>query len=246
MSKLLTTNNHKTIKSLGLGWITYILYMSPYNRNSKGINLCPFASRGCAAACLVDSGLGGIYKTVKDARLNRTEFYLSDRQAFLNQIDKEITAAKKKHAGKAILTIRLNGTSDISYEKLKVRDGKTIFELHNDVQFYDYTKNYLRFDKVLPANYHLTFSKSEDNTDKALELLSRGENVAIVFEGKVLPDSYMGYKVISGDETDLRHLDPKGVIVGLTYKMNTGKGANNKGNMLSGFVVTKEEVRLAA
>lgn len=234
---LLTTNNYKTQKGEGLGYMTYIMYMSPYTANSKGINVCPFASRGCAAACLVGSGFGGMYSAVKQGRINRTEYYLSARQEFLLQLDKEIGKALVKNAGKAIVTIRLNGTSDIAFEKMTVRDGKNLFELYPDTQFYDYTKNYKRFDNVLPTNYHLTFSRSEINDKQAVGLLERGFNVAMVFEN-VLPESYLGYKVINGDETDLRFKDGKNVIVGLKYKKLTGKGANNKEGAASGFVIS--------
>jgi len=157
---LLTSNNFKTMKGEKLGYITYIMYMSPYNQNSKGVNICPFASKGCAASCLVGSGFGGMYENVKQGRLNRTEYFLSDRIGFLAQLDSEIGKAVKNHEGKAIVTIRLNGTSDLSFETFKVRDGKTLFELYPETQFYDYTKNYLRFNRELPANYHLTFSRS--------------------------------------------------------------------------------------
>jgi hypothetical protein len=103
--------------------------------------------------------------------------------------------------------------------------------LHSDIQFYDYTKNHVRFEKQLPTNYHLTFSMSEDNKDKSLELLSKGHNVAMVFGIKnenQLPSEYLGYKVINGDKDDLRFLDDKNVIVGLKYKLLTGKGSKGK------------------
>jgi len=44
-----------------------------------------------------------------------------------------------------------------------------------------------------------------------------GGNVAIVFR-KELPETYKGYKVVNGDEHDLRFLDPQNVIVGLKAK----------------------------
>lgn len=234
-SKLLTRDNHKTIKGEKLGYITYIMYMSPFNQNSKGINLCPHASEGCSKACLFRSGFGGMYNAVEQGRINRTEWYLANRSEFMLTLDKEISAAIKRHKDKAIVTFRLNGTSDIRWEKIKVRDNKNIFELYPDVQFYDYTKNPLRFDMVLPTNYHLTFSRSETNNDIAMGLLARGVNVAMVFNE--VPETYFGYPVISGDETDLRFLDPKGVVVGLKYKNMTGKGADNKIAFSTGFAI---------
>ena len=235
VKNLLTRNNHKTIKGEKMGYITYILYMSPYTDNSKGINLCPFATVGCSNACLFKSGLGGIYTSVQRARRNKSEWYLSDRKGFMAQLDKEIGNKVKNNKEGKIITFRLNGTSDISYEKIKVREGKNIFELYPDVQFYDYTKNAKRFNKELPKNYHLTFSRSETNDKECKSLLKRGYNVAVVFNR--LPEKWLGYEVVNGDESDLRFLDKRGVIVGLKYKNVTGKGANNKAAFENGFAI---------
>ena len=215
--------------------------MSPFTQNSKGVNLCPMASNGCASACLFESGFGGIYTNVKQGRIEKTEFYLSNRIAFLDKLVVEISKLEKKYQGSEFtLAIRLNGTTDISYEKQITSNGKTIFDTFPNVQFYDYTKNYTRFRKVLPSNYHLTFSRSEINNDIAMDLLSKGNNVAMVFDK--LPETYEGYKVINGDETDLRFLDDKNVIVGLKYKKVTGKGGaeKNKEAMLDGFVIVTQ------
>ncbi len=238
-TKLLSTNNHKTIKGQSLGYITYIMYLSSYTNNSKGINLCSHASAGCSSACLFKSGFGGMYQRVEDGRKNKTEWYLNNRAEFMNTLADEIAAAIKKNADKAIPVFRLNGTSDIRFEKIIVRDNKNIFELFPGVQFYDYTKNPLRFETKLPKNYHLTFSRSETNEIMALDILNRGFNAAMVFEK--VPAEYQGFPVVNGDETDLRFLDSKQVIVGLTYKNNTGKGGEvaNKYARESGFVIAK-------
>jgi hypothetical protein len=234
---LLSTNNAKTIKGEGKGYITYILYMSSYTANSKGINLCSHASKGCAESCLVGSGFGGMYTGVMKGRMAKSDYFLNDRVEFLQQLKKEITKAVEKHKKDgAIVTIRLNGTTDIRYEKFRIFDGLNIFEIFPDVQFYDYTKNYIRFDSPLPANYHLTFSRSETNHSKAMELLGKGINVAMVFDK--LPDTYEGFKVINADLDDLRFLDPKGVICGLKYKKMTGKGVDNTKAFTSGFAIT--------
>ena len=80
----------------------------------------------------------------------------------------------------------------------------------------------------LPANYHLTFSRKENNQAKVELVVAMGGNVAVVFDK--LPQSYLGKQVVDGDATDLRFLDPKGVIVGLKAK---GRGKKDT----SGFVV---------
>ncbi len=179
------------------------------------------------------------FKTMKGEKLGYItyilEYFLSSRVEFLTQVKDEIAKALKKNKDKAIVTIRLNGTSDLPFEKFKIFEGKNIFEVYPDVQFYDYTKNYIRFEKELPKNYHLTFSRSEINHDKAIEILNKGYNVAMVFDK--LPDTFNGFRVINGDENDLRFLDDKNVIVGLKYKKMTGKGADNSLAFTSGFAI---------
>jgi hypothetical protein len=236
---LLTKQNAKTIKGEKLGYVTHILYMSPHRQNSKGINLCSHASKECANACLFASGLGGIYTGVQRARINKSEYYIFDRVGFLNQLKKEIEGYIKKSGEDFIPVFRLNGTTDIPFEKFKIFEGKNIFECFPNVQFYDYTKNPNRMEKELPSNYHLTFSRSEDNHGECLELLKRGFNVAMVFDS-VLPESYKGYKVVNGDEDDLRFLDGRGVIVGLKYKRITKKNGKeiNENALKGGFVLS--------
>jgi len=234
--KLLTTNNAKTIKGEKQNYKTFILYMAPAYQNDKNINLCSHATKGCIESCLFKSGLGGIYTSVQKARIAKSNYFLNDRTNFLLQLKKEISNAIKNQKDGEKLAFRLNGTTDINYEKFKIEDNKNIFDLFPEAQFYDYTKNYVRLEKrILPKNYHITFSRSETNEAKAIEMLNLGYNVAAVFDK--LPTSYKGYKVINGDETDLRFLDEKNTIVGLKYKKLTGKGADNSKGIKSNFVI---------
>lgn len=234
--QLLTINNFKTQKGEKIGIKTLIMYLSPYKDNSKGKNLCPKASEGCSKACLFNSGNARFFQ-VQAGRRNKTEWFLSDRDSFMLKLVSEIETAIKKYSKDWVLAVRLNGTSDIPYENIMVKDGKNIFQLFPKVKFYDYTKIANRFNKVLPKNYSLTFSRSETNESKAIELLSNGVNVAVVFQNK--PKSYKGYKVIDGDLSDVRFKDKKGVIIGLTFKNATGNGAKELNDFakVSGFVV---------
>ena len=239
---LLSTRNSKTIKGEKFGYTTYIMYLAPHKQNSKGVNLCAKASKGCAEACLFKSGAAR-FNAVQEGKINKTEYFIANKTEFLNQLYNEIVTIVKKHDeikgdvklslnGKVLrhkkFAIRLNGTSDIPFENLKVKDNKNIFELFPNVQFYDYTKLDQRFNnKVLPKNYHLTFSRSESNHKDVLDILQRGYNVAVVFGVKdesELPKTYLGYSVINGDKSDLRFLDAENVVVGLKYKLMTGKG----------------------
>jgi len=258
-NKLLSTENAKTTKGEKLGYTTYIMYLAPHTQNSKGINLCSHASKGCAKACLFGSGAAR-FEEVQNGKRNKTEYYLADRNAFMKQIEKEIAKAEKVHNaivgekqykknGIDVLryknfAVRLNGTADIPFEKIKLESGLNIFETFPNVQFYDYTKNPKRLNKEQASNYHLTFSRSEDNDNEVDQVLAQGGNVAIVFGIKdvnKLPTTYKGYKVINGDETDLRFLDDDNVVIGLKYKLVTGKGTKgqNKDNIdNNSFLVT--------
>ena len=232
MQKLLGINtNYKTIKSEKVGVLTGIIYMSPYNLSGK--NVCPGASAGCAAACLNTAGRGAM-NVVQAARLKKTQRFFQDRQQFLWDLVNEISALRRKAKAKGMkAAVRLNGTSDLPYERYKIRDtGKNIMQLFPDVQFYDYTKLENRIvGQQLPANYHLTFSRAEDN-DHKLEAVLEHTSAAVVFSGE-LPETWRGYPVIDGDEHDARFTDAgAGVIIGLTAK---GKARHDA----SGFVVTE-------
>ena len=233
MQKLLGINtNYKTIKSEKVGVLTGIIYMSPYNLSGK--NVCPGASAGCAAACLNTAGRGAM-NVVQAARLKKTQRFFQDRQQFLWDLVNEISALRRKAKAKGMkAAVRLNGTSDLPYERYKVRDtGKNIMELFPAVQFYDYTKLENRIvGQQLPDNYHLTFSRAEDNDHKLAAVLEH-TSAAVVFSGE-LPETWRGYPVIDGDEHDARVPDAgAGVIIGLTAK---GKAKHDT----SGFVVPSE------
>ena len=118
----------------------------------------------------------------------------------------------------------LNGSSDIAFEKYEVvRDGvmyRNIFSAFPDIQFYDYTK-ILGRKTVAYENYHLTFSAADGNDVDVANAIAQGYNIATVFGIKKtlpMPETYMGIPVFNGDESDLRFLDPHGVIVGLYAK----------------------------
>jgi hypothetical protein len=184
------------------------------------------ASAGCAAACLNTAGRGRFTAT-QEARIRKTRWFFENRETFMGQLVYDIQAAIRK-AGREGFTpvFRLNGTSDIRWETVPVGGFKNIMEMFPTVQFYDYTKLQNRRD--IPSNYHLTFSRSEENYSNVDHMMKQGYNVAIVFDS--LPAIYNGYKVIDGTETDLRFLDEPGVIVGLVAK---GKAKQDR----SGFTV---------
>lgn len=222
--KLLTIGNTKTIKGEAMGYLTFIMHLAP--STLSGYNTCPQASKGCASACLNTAGRGRFTAT-QEARIRKTKWFFEDRDTFMVQLVKDIEAAIRKAARENFTPVfRLNGTSDIRWETIPVMGFRNIMDMFSNVTFYDYTKLQNRRD--LPSNYHLTFSRSEENYAAVDMMMSAGYNTAIVFNE--LPAVYNGYKVIDGTETDLRFLDPRNVIVGLLAK---GKAKND----MSGFTV---------
>lgn len=230
--KLLGKANAKTVKGEKKGYITFILNLAP--ANLSGQEVCPKRSVGCTEACLNTAGQAGMLKPgqlinhVGLARLRRTKQFFEDRIQFMNDLHADIVLAKRQADKKDMtLAIRLNGTSDLSWEKYPMGDHANVFEAFPDVQFYDYTKVLGR--KVSHIkNYHLTFSQSESNIGDVKKAIDSGMNVATVFDK--VPAQHMGLPVVNGDESDLRFLDAANSIVGLKAK---GKAKKDT----SGFVI---------
>jgi hypothetical protein len=142
------------------------------------------------------------------------------------------TMIRRSKKNKMVPCFRLNLTSDIAWESVKL-DGLSLMETFPDVQFYDYTKSVKRMIRFLmgemPKNYHLTFSRSESNQAHCDIVTAMGGNVAVVFRNQ-LPKTFKKKKVVSGDDHDLRFIDKKGVVIGLV-----AKGVARKED--SGFVI---------
>jgi len=232
--KLLSESNPKTLKGETKGYMTFIMHLAP--GSISGFNVCPGASTGCLFTCLNTAGRGHM-KNIQDARIRRTRLFFEDRTTFMAKLVDEVSKGIRKAERKGLIPVfRLNGTSDIRWETVPVsgvggQDFPNIFEMFPNTQFYDYTK--LSNRRNIPANYHLTFSRSESNEDKLDEAVSNGMNLAVVFSTKKnvgLPAKYRSLPVVDADETDLRFLDPKGSVCGLRAK---GKATKDT----SGFVV---------
>lgn len=220
---MLLTTNTKLKKSLELGYKTFGIHLAPSDLSGKDV--CPSASEGCRAACLNFAGYGA-YPKIQQARIRKTQLFTSNNKAFLQTLIGEVeTAIRRTKKNGLIPCFRLNLTSDIPWENIKI-DGKNIMEMFPDVQFYDYTKSLRRMIKFLtgemPKNYHFTFSRSESNEDACRIVMGMGGNVAVVYHNK-LKKTRLKKKVVSGDEHDLRFLDPKGIVVGLVSKGSKGK-----------------------
>ena len=219
--------NTKIAKSNGTGgYKTALMHLTPHKVAGVG-NLCPYAT-SCVKGCLHYSGHGA-FNSVQQARNNRTVWFMKDRQSFLSWLNYEIYLFKCKCLEEGVKPgVRLNGTSDVVWEKV----APHLFTEHPEVQFYDYTKIPGR--KNLPSNYDLTFSRDEVNAPKIFDMVDSGDRVAVVFridKKNDLPKYWHGYPVYDGDKHDFRFLEPGGIIIGLRVKGKTAKQDT------SGFVV---------
>lgn len=226
--------NPKTVKGQKLGFLTMVLYMAP--ATLSGYQMCPMAElAGCVNACLNTAGKGRM-STVQESRIRKTWMYMEHREVFMAQVIREIRKNIRK-AERMGLTplVRLNGTTDIRWENVAVMDNgvqyPNVMALFPNVQFYDYTK--LPNRKDIPANYDLTFSYSGTlGWAKYVEKAKQsGMRIAVVFRNEEdIPAEFIGLECVGGDDSDVRHLDPQGVVVALYAKGNAKKDT-------SGFVV---------
>lgn len=224
----------KTVKGEKIGYLTGILYLAP--SDISGYEVCPMAVKaGCKSACLYTAGKG-LLNSVQQSRIRKTKLFFERREDFMHKLVSDINKLVRK-AEKQNLTplVRLNGTSDIRWENIAFEYNgikyRNIMSMFPNVQFYDYTKIPNR--RNLPENYDLTFSYSgvksfEKYNDIAI---ANNERIAVVFrKAKDIPESFKGIDVLSGDNSDVRHIEPKAVIVALYAK---GFGRKDK----TGFVV---------
>ena len=232
MFKLLSTANPKIQKGTKMGYLSFILHLAP--ADLSGREVCPKRTKGCTDACLNKAGRGGMFKRgettnmIQKARIRKTQYFFNNRAEFMADLVNDIKKAIRFAERKGLTPVfRLNGTSDLSWEKYDVVEGFNIFEMFPQVQFYDYTKVLGRKVEHIP-NYHLTFSKADGNDADVAEALLQGMSVVAVYDK--IPEG-----VPSADETDLRFLDPKGIMLGLKAKGPAKKD-------YSGFVIRLTEV----
>ncbi len=229
--RYLAIGDTKTIKGQKKGYLTGVMYLAPANEARAAghdiKNACPSASKECARLCLFTAGRGQ-FDSVREARIKKsvelmagrlyTEAPAADR---LEVLADDIAFIVRKAARDGLSpAIRLNGTSDYPIENWG------LLQRFPGVQFYDYTKRPDRMRLYLaggmPKNYHLTFSRSEDNETAALEFLKKGALVAFVFD--TVPKKYLGYRVKNGDETDLTFTRGAGIL-GLKAKGKARRAA---------------------
>ena len=206
----------KTVKGRKKGYLTGIVYFAP--ADSSGYEVCASRTEGCTLACLGFQGRAKLFDSIQEARIRKTHRFYQEHDAFMASMLHDAFRLLRTAARRNLIPcVRPNGTSDLP------KMAWPIAAAFPFLQVYDYTKHrnpWLR----TRENYHLTFSYTGLNLAECLAALEHGVNVAVVFaKGQSLPETWNGYRVIDGDDTDLRFLDSDGVIVGLTAKGNSAQ-----------------------
>ena len=202
---------------------TYTFYLAP--AKTSGYQVCSHSTPECRMGCLNTSGRAGIEQfagltKIQDCRIKKTRLFYEDTAFFIQWMCAEIRMYQQKAQKDGFFfSVRLNATSDIDWVNVRI-NKKNIFQIFPEVSFYDYSKNFSKFENK-PSNYHLTYSFTGRNEDLCKVLLQKGFNIAVVFKVKheiELPKYFMNHAVINGDLTDFRISDAKGIIVGLKFK----------------------------
>ena len=233
-TQFFSLDSPKAIKARAYGYMNAINYMAPADTAGVG-DMCPWSSVACRALCLGEhSGQASMRKEGEDnattlSRKAKTVMFMRARAQFMRELHAGIGRAARKAKREGLrLCVRLNGATDLNWV--------AVIKAYPDTQFVDYTKSVARAlahaAGKLPANYHVTFSYSGDNGAECERVLAAGGNIAVVFSG-AFPATFMGYPVINGDLSDLRHLDDHNVVVGLSPKGNKAKREGVK----LGFVI---------
>ena len=227
-STLFLSQNFKTMKDGSKeGGVAkfYNIGLELLPSNLSGKNLCG-REGNCRYSCLAFTGqnirchsqkllameLEGAIKY----RAIRSWLYNNDRKWFLERLKIEILhhASIAAYSGLKF-AVRLNVFSDVDWREFTA----TLPE----IQFYDYTKYH---ERTSTANYHFTYSFTEKmSRADVINLVKSGKNVAMVIDhGKQpMPEKVAGVRIYNGDLHDARYNDPKGVIVGLRWKITAVK-----------------------
>ena len=194
--RTLLSSNQKLAKTpAGRKVINAGLSFAPSKR--AGVQVCPWATASCIAACVLWFGGRTVSKAVRQAAIARTMFWYWYKREFFARLDKEIKAlVRKAKRNGAQAYCRLNVASDIDYTQGTEHNGgygaRHLFHGNPDCTMYDYTKEVDRAERYgrgeLPSNYHVSYSVHENTTyADAKKLHDLGVNLVVVFDSDWTP-----------------------------------------------------------
>jgi len=112
-------SSSKIIKNTKVsGQYTYILYLAP--AQISGYNTCSHSTLLCRSGCLATSGRAGIGKDnkIQQARIKKTKLFFEEQDFFMQWMIAEIKMFQQKAIKDGYgFSVRLNGTSDIDWQK---------------------------------------------------------------------------------------------------------------------------------
>mgnify|MGYP005813513623 CR=1 FL=1 len=225
------------------GYMTAVVYLQPANKVAKK-TLCPAAKiSGCIKDCLETSGRLGMTQSER-AKSRRTILFLLDPDRFYSLLRRDIEKEHRAHGDK--LAIRLNGTSDIDFEKF-------ILSMPH-IRFYDYTKIYHRISTPSPTRkifgtmkfpYDLTFSGSAFSSysmGKTARAIQAGHRVALAFNTAETKGEYkIPSELLNFDKNDLRFTDEH--KTGALKAKGTSKQFRNSIENVKSFFFTEKTYR---
>ena len=183
-------------------------------------------------------------RVAREARADRLALFLKNPSLFFEILSRELNLlAKRARKRKLKKAGRMNGTTDLDWSQIRF-GGRTIFEHFPGIDWYDYTKNPKLAENYQQAGVSITFSwYKKAPTEKVLELLDRGVNIAIAYKDKIPANQKIGDRIvptINGDAHDLCFNDPRGVVRALKYKfatMSKDAATINARALESGFII---------
>jgi hypothetical protein len=226
---LLTPPNGSAKASHGLVDVvpaaTWMLYLLP--SDSSGLwNTCRYATAGCRAACLAESGqqgmetrsgrrdVGHIFK----GRLARLTFLGEAPASFFRLLAHELAGLPRTKWSKKGYRLgwRGNGISDVPFETLVPWLYSDV--IASGVTPYDYTAwPTSRRDRATDLVY-IVDSVKETHSDADIAAMARPVVVLDIKRGHAIPATWRGRPTTDADLSDARWLDRDGTVRVLRYK----------------------------
>lgn len=242
-----TANNAKFVKSRKIN--INVVGLSLAHSWVSGRNLCPFSTLNCTKSCISTTGAQNNMKRIPmlageelstdwKCKLDRTKLYFEDYKKFKMlvkiEVEKQYQVSKARQIVDGVKSktgIRFQTTSDLDFGKLILEMQKEILDLKEYVSFYDYTKGIVRIDNH-HKDYDLSYSYNDNTTiSDCFHVLESNHNVVIVLEfmkKSDFPFSKISFSengktliadLVSGDDHDLRAIDPKSNHKRKSYKV---------------------------
>ena len=190
----------KTIRGEVYGYRTGIMYLLPA-KGSDIINVCKHATPECIRVCLNTAGRGQ-FNSTQLARVNRTILFTCYKHEFWYMLVKNIEALKRDAVRRGLIpVIRLNGLSDIPWEKVKIKGiahntgggllGNIPRIIPENLDFDLYQDSW-----HTPQIFNIISEHSKLSTQEMLSIYNMGIGMVICIEEKELANLNKSFKLL--------------------------------------------------